>query len=516
MDFFNESTLSAYFPGLVDICINDEGELVYAIIKDGKLVFERETESFSIPERKHFPFTLPRASEVLRYYDQEDYPLYDDLLTHLQRFSALDDEQWTIVAHFIFLTYLHDNPGIDYCPSILFNAVPERGKSRTGKSIIYIAFRGIHLIELREATIFRYCDNFHGTIFFDVMDISKKAARGSCEDILLGRWEKGPTCNRVLHPELGPFNDTEYFDVYGPTIIASNEQLDRILETRCLPINMPNSPGNYENPRPEHGLELKERLTAWRARHLFKIFSNIQPIEGISGRLWDLAKPLFLMNSLLPVKHQVLQDALLAIAGEKNESRKETIEGRLVAIIKEITDEEELHKFIEWNIKVNDIRTRYNEGKPEDKKVSAQWIGKRLQHMSIRHRRIHGYTEIIINSNEYNTILQQYGYAGRESSNLVNVRSNSLPEKVEKIQLISTEVESGRESAHAGGSFDFKSPTEREIYQESLHELQEKGGMPEEEMKRLAYQQVEEYRKYEKFHLGNELSKFLDSPTQQG
>ena len=139
-DFFNESTLSAYFPGLVDICVNNEGQLVYAIVREGKLIFEQEynteTESFSIPDRKHFPFTLPRAAEVERYYVQQDYSLYDDLLVYLKRFSALDDEQWAIVAHYIFLTYLHDNPGIDYCPYILFNAVPERGKSRTGKSII--------------------------------------------------------------------------------------------------------------------------------------------------------------------------------------------------------------------------------------------------------------------------------------------------------------------------------------------------------------------------------------------
>jgi len=261
MDLFTESKLSASFPGLVDICVTDDGDLVYAILKDGELIFTREhvreTEIFSIPERKHFPFELSRASKVEAFFNYDDVYLYDDVLEYLKRFSALDDEQWSIVAHYVFLTYLHDHPGIDYCPYLLFNAVPERGKSRTGKSIIYAAFRGIHLIELREATIFRYCQNLHGTLFFDLMDITKKAARGNCEDILLGRYEKGSRCNRVLRPDQGPFNDMEYFETYGPTLIASNEPLDKILETRCLPINMPNIPGNYENPRPEHAVYLK-------------------------------------------------------------------------------------------------------------------------------------------------------------------------------------------------------------------------------------------------------------------
>ena len=106
---------------------------------------------------------------------------------------------------FVFLTYLHDHPQIDYCPYLLFYAVPERGKSRTGKSVAYVAFRGIHLIELREANIFRYSQHLHGTLFFDLMDVSKKAERSGCDDILLLRAEKGAKCCRVIHPELGAF-----------------------------------------------------------------------------------------------------------------------------------------------------------------------------------------------------------------------------------------------------------------------------------------------------------------------
>jgi hypothetical protein len=492
MDSFNDSSLSAYFPGLVDICINDDGQLVYVIIKDGELFlapeYITETESFSIPDKKHFPFTLPRASEVLRYFAQEDTSLYDDLLSYLKRFSALDDEQWAIVAHYIFLTYLHDHNGIDYCPCILFNAVPERGKSRTGKSIIYVAFRGMHLIELREATIFRYCQNLHGTLFFDLMDMTKKASRGNCEDLLLGRFEKGSECSRVLYPDQGPFNDTEHYAIYGPTIIASNEQLDKILETRCLPINMPNIPGNYENPRKELGLELKERLTAWRAKHLFTQFAEMEPIEGISGRLWDLAKPLFFINSLLPVNHQILQDSIIAIAGEKHDSRKGTVEGRLVAIIKEITDEGSLDRFMEWSIKVNDIRTKYNQDRPEDRQVPPQWIGKRLKSMSFRNRNVHGYSEITITSAEYAMILKQYGYAGRESAK----PTNSLPEKNEQDHNVLRVVESGRESAQVA----FNSPEERECYYETIEALKEQG-WSQDEIEFLAHEALELWRKYD-------------------
>ncbi len=495
METFNDSALSAYFPGLVDICVNDDGELVYAIIKDGKLIFTQEyiteTETFSIPEKKHFQFTIPRAVEVARYFNQEDVSLYDDLLSYLKRFSALDDEQWSVVAHYVFLTYLHDHPGIDYCPYILFNAVPERGKSRTGKSIVYVAFRGIHLIELREPTIFRYSQNLHGTLFFDLLDISKKAERGGCEDILLLRYERGAKCSRVQYPDQGPFNDTVYYDIYGPTIISSNEQPHKILETRCLPISMPNRPGNYENPRPEFGLELKERLTAWRAKHLFTTFADMKPIEGISGRLWDITKPMFFMNSLLPVEHQILEDSILAIAGEKDASRKESLEGRLVAVIKEITDENGLDRFLEWTIKTNEIRTRFNQDRPVERHVSPQWIGKRLKSMSINSRLVHGYSEIKITSEEYAIILRQYGYVGRELSN----STNSLPEKNEEYQDHLRVVESGRECGHDHPSFN--SPEEREFYDETLQTLREEGERSDDEIELMAHEALEEWRKYD-------------------
>jgi len=494
MDTFNDSTLSAYFPGLVDICVNDEGDLVYAILKEGHLTFEQEyvtkADSFSIPERKHFQFTIPRAAKVVRYFDQEDTGLYDDLLTYLKRFSALDDEQWAIVANYVFLTYLHDHPGIDYCPYILFHAVPERGKSRTGKSVTYVAFRGIHLIELREATIFRYSQNVHGTLFLDLLDISKKAERGNCEDILLLRFEKGAKCCRVQFPDRGAFDDTVYYDIYGPTIIASNVQLNEILETRCLPVVMPNRPGNYDNPRPELALELKERLTAWRAKHLFTTFADLEPIEGISGRLWDITKPMFFVNSLLPVEHQILEDSILAIAGEKDASRKETLEGRLVSIIKEITDENDLGRFLEWTIKTSEIRTRFNQGRPEERHVSPQWIGKRLKSMSFNNRRVHGYSEIRITADEYAMILKQYGYTARESVKPIN----SQPEKNEQDQDVLREVESGRESAQEQGRPAFNSPAERVFYDEKLQEFQEGGVSSSHTREILARKALEKWR----------------------
>jgi hypothetical protein len=492
MDSFNDAALSAYFPGLVDICQGDDEQLLYAIIKDGELVFvpeySTETETFTIPERKHFLFTLPRASEVERYFKQDDVSLYVDVLAYLQRFSALDDDQWAIVAHYVFLTYLHDHPGIDYCGYLLFYAVPERGKSRTGKSVTYVAFRGIHLVELREATIFRYSEYLHGTLFFDLLDVSKKAERNGSDDILLLRAEKGACCCRILNSDDGPFNDMNYFSIYGPTIIASNEELHKILETRCLPIIMPNRPGNYENPRPELALELKERLTAFRAKNFCISFPDLEPQEGISGRLWDITKPMFFINSLLPVASETLEHAILTIAGEREGSRQETIEGRLVRIIKEITDERGLDRFVEWSITTNDIGNKFNHGRPEDRHVSPQWVGKRLKSMSLHNRLVHGYSQILITADEYSLLLRQYGLAARECEN----PTHSPPKLVESNQCVLREVDSSRVLAQAGGTFS--TSEEKEVYFAKLNELKGRDDLSRFAMERLAQEHLDQWR----------------------
>ena len=200
---------------------------------------------------------------------------------------------------------------------------------------------------------------------------------------------------------------------------------------------------------------------------------------------------MFFVNSLLPVDSRILKESILAIAGEKDESRKDTVEGRLVAIIREITSEFALDRFAEWSIKTSEIRNRYNQGKPENRHASSPWIGKRLKSMSFRNRRIHGYSEIRITSDEYAMIRKQYGYAAGELSN----PTNSLPEKAEQDQNVLRVVESGRESTHERGRSTFNYPEEREFYYEQLEALKKEGGRSQDEIECLAHKALEEWRK---------------------
>lgn len=486
--------LSACFPGLIDVCEAEDGQLLYLVNQDGQYIFQESAIVNGCevvpPDRDDFPFCLPPAELTMQYINQDDPNLYHDVSNYLQRFSALDEHQWSVVCHFIFLSYLHDHQDIYYSPILLFHGVAERGKSRTGKSITHLSFRGIHVSELREANILRYCENLKSTLFFDIMDVWKRATQTRCEDLLLGRFEKGQKSSRVLFPDKGPFKDMHHYDVYGPTIIASNEQLFKILDTRCLPITMPIRPGNYENPHPKSALELKARLTAWRARHLYNGLPDLEPVEGISGRLWDISKSLFLINTLLAAESELLRDAVISISIERGESKQETIEGRLVAVIKEITDEQGLDRFADWYIRTSTIVTKINEDMPDDKHYSPQYIGRKLKSMSIRHRTVIGRAEVVLTIKEYNILLEQYGF------------SRELPNPTETLQEIDQLnqqdngfVGSSRVSEQTPAKAStFNNKNEREIYFAKLEELKTQDGISREEMEKKAQQAVEDRR----------------------
>lgn len=436
-----KTVLSANIPGLIDIGIDDNGDVAYIVKVQDRLqiapIWEVDGIAYTPPTKNGLPFKLPRAIEVLKWHQSDnDYQLFDDLIAYLKQFSYLPDNLWLIVACKVLLTYIQDHPDIYYLPELLFWAVPERGKSRTGKAVTYVSYRGIHLVELREANLFRYSQDMRATLFFDIMNLWKKAERNGVEDILLLRFEKGAKASRVLYPEKGAFRDMVHYDIYGPTLIATNEAVHKILNTRCILITMPNRPGKYENPEPEKAQELKERLTAWRATVIDRPLPEIETIQGIDGRLWDISEPLLQVCKLIcPEKLQVLKEALLEVAGQRIEEKKAGIEWQIISALYELSPDEEV--IPEWQIMLSKVLERLNENRPEDKKLTPQYLGRKLKAMGIKTRHIHGYSEILLIRTEFNTLLIQFGII------------DPLP--CEEILLLSTKLAGQEKSIACGG-----------------------------------------------------------------
>lgn len=470
--------LSANLPNLVDIAISDN-EVVYVFNIQDKLriekVYEYDNKLHIPPSKDKLPFELPRANEVLKWYESNDNLLYD-LIAYFRRFSFLPDNIWLIVALKVFLTYIQDHPDIHYLPMLLFYAVPERGKSKTGKAFIYVSYRGIHLVELREANLLRHAKDIQATLFFDIKDLWKKAERNNAEDILLLRFEKGAKASRVIYPEKGAFEDTVYYDIYGATLIATNEAVHKILDTRCLPIIMPNKPNEYETPSTEKAQELKERLTAWRAKVMHKSLPKVETVKGLNGRLWDISKPLLQVCKLIcPEKLQNLKEALLEIAEQRIADRRTSIEWQIIVALRTFIPKEEA----EWQVALSMVLSELNNNRPNEKQLTPQYLGRKIRSMGIKTRHIHGYSEILLNRIDFDILLTQYGEKNIFSEHPVETLPNSTTLKSPVIP----EEKTGRELVESYRNSTLTLPTETVDMTEDLS-LVESGreleGVPEE------------------------------------
>ncbi|MGO9117632.1 MAG: toprim domain-containing protein [Desulfomonilaceae bacterium] len=400
----DEPTYSALFPGLVDIVLDSEGQTAFLVMEGGELhmvsKMQHEGIVYSPPPLGQIPEPIARGESVLQLWElesrfspeQADAELYDDLRKYFSLASELPGEfYYDLLTLFALHTQLIDS--FEYSPVLCLFAVPERGKTRTGKALLYVCFRGLHTETLRDAYLIRYADRTHGTIFFDVKDLWKKAEKNGCEDLLLLRFERGGRVPRVLYPDRPAFKDTVYFNIYGPTIIATNHAIDRILDTRCITVTMPQTNKQFQNDvTPERAMELKEKLLCFRARNMNQTLPDVK--KAALGRLGDILKPLHQMLLLAaPQKERDFLNLVETIKYERAGEKRETLEARLLSIILQLSEntDEEGESFIRNNkIPYTAITARLNHGVSEQYPITTHRVGKVIKSLGLEKATIHG------------------------------------------------------------------------------------------------------------------------------
>jgi DNA primase len=384
---------TAYFEGLVDL-VEHEGSPAFLIKKGDDLSIVPQVtldgEVHFPPPKEGIPWLLPRGEAVLQIWKQRgeysveelDGQLFDDLKTYHKRISRLPGPAYyDLIAAWDLHTYHLE--GAQYSPTICLFAVPERGKTRTGKGMINVAYRGLRVESLREAFIFRAANDLRATLFFDVRDIWKKAVRSESEDILLNRFERGTTVPRVLYPDRGAHHDIVYYLVFGPTIVGTNEGLDDVLETRCITLNMPQSRRLFdEDLSAKAALPLKERLLAFRARHLGQLLPEVE--KPAIGRLGDILKPLRqILQMVKPKKENSLLTLVEDLESARTVEKLESFEADILRAVIAAEKEES-----ERPLTVKLIREKYNSAHQDQRReVTPHWIGRRLSAMGLKKRR---------------------------------------------------------------------------------------------------------------------------------
>lgn len=404
-----EQDYTAVNEKLVDLAVNQDGQICFLMLDNGELFpdtkIRKEDGSGDLfpPPIQAIKWNLPRLDEVLKYYKTDnDRHLYDDILSYLKNISELPSEDYYhLLACWVFHTYIFEKAA--YSPYLWLYAIPERGKSRTGHALIYIAYRGLTVESLRDPYIIRVAQNLMSALFIDAMDISKKAERTGTEDILLQRFERGAVVPRVLYPDRGPHKDTVYFNIYGPTVIATNEKVSEILGTRAIQIIMPESSRQFENDvRPEDALPLRERLVAWRGRHMDCDMPEAK--KPCRGRLGDILRPLRQVVLLVaPDEEKLFLRLCSEIQNQRYDTLADTLEASIMQAISDLEDQIENCKLLSKT-----ITEKLNEDIPEKFHRAQRTITQACKRMGFRSIRSCGDTYIEINEILFFQLSERY------------------------------------------------------------------------------------------------------------
>lgn len=442
----------ASFPNLIELVVDESGDLEYMIYDPEtktpfySKVIERDRKIYQPPPKNALPLDLlfPKKDNIIKYYRERqmvtigddigieengenranlcqwDIDLYDQIEQYLRDRSELpQDNLYNVLVLWVFHTYCQEKS--DFSPIIYFLGTAEKGKSRMLKSLTYISKRGIRKIGITDAQILRDCTHLEATLAMDIRDLWKKLSESGSEDVFLNRPERGVTVSRVNRPDRGAFQDTDYYTVFGPTIFATNELIDEILDTRAIPIIMVKSKKSFAGRiKPIHGLEIKEKLTAWRAATFGKTIKEQEPIA--KSRLGDITQPIAdLVYAMRPDKIDEVKEVVSEIEKRRLSEKADSLNGQIVRALLGCVNMVE-HGMLKCQI----ITNEFNKDKGEREKYSSRRILNRLKTMGFDVGIVHGGVAAVYwNTELIDSLTLEFGIDSEQNGDILSPNSST-------------------------------------------------------------------------------------------
>jgi len=384
---------TAYFEDLVDIVLNSNEPKF--LLSNGDLVDERVIDDllFIPPAKEKLGFSLPKYDEVEQSHTRhsgvtgvsgvsesaggclEDKNLFEKIVQfHKDSAELPDDRLYLIITAWDFHTHLIEK--FEYSPIVFFAGLPEKGKSRMAKSMIAVSRRGIIKASVTDAQLIREASDHLATLFFDSTDFAKAMERSGSMDIVLSRYERGLKVGRVKFPEKGAFEDMVYYDVFGATIISSNQTIDSILGSRTITIIMRQATKKLaKRVNFKAGDHLRNELIAWRWAHFNDTFP--EPERIINGRFGDIIEPLHqIILKVYPESEKDFIDIVKELEKKRYIAKGDSLEGEIIQAILGL-EEARIHGILA----VKSITNKINDNRSERDQLTYQRVGRKLDIM---------------------------------------------------------------------------------------------------------------------------------------
>ena len=183
----------------------------------------------------------------------------------------------------------------------------------------------------------------------------------------------------MLYPEKGRFEDTRYFDIFGATIVATNESVHRIVDTRCLIVSMPPAKRQFHTePTPELGLPLRERLVAWRVHQTGKPLPEMK--KAYAGRFGDITLPLLkIVRLVAPEEEKALLDLFDSMEKGRLNEKSRTLEGDILTGLLNLESEVKNGK-----LPLKRLVEKLHEERSEKEAVTPRFVAPRLRSLGFQ------------------------------------------------------------------------------------------------------------------------------------
>jgi Protein of unknown function (DUF3631) len=267
-----------------------------------------------------------------------------DLQDALGRYVVMTPEQRLLVALWIVQTYFA--PVLDQTPYIIVTS-PERrcGKSRLLELLALLVKNPLGPMTLpSEAVVFR--NAYMNTLLLDEVDaiFAPKTAKyhEGLRAILNSGHRRG---NRV--PRMADFGQsTEWFEVYGPKVIAAIGTLPDTITDRGIPIRLQRKlrSESISRFRAREVVRVCEpiaaRLDAWATPERWQAVADARPTmpDELNDRIQDGCEGLLALADMLRCGDEA-RAALVALCTDEREDSTENAQLKLLADIKTIFEE---------------------------------------------------------------------------------------------------------------------------------------------------------------------------------
>jgi hypothetical protein len=253
--------------------------------------------------------------------------LLQKIFNQVHRFVVIDDNGYTVLCLHVLLAYCWEL--FQKLPILRIKSPVKRcGKSTVLDVIELLVSRPLLTVSLSPAALYRIIEKFHPYVMIDEAD-SFGEDNDELRIIVNGGFERGRPAIRVNKETLEP----EFFDTFGPKVLASIGALHDTIEDRSIIIEMKRKPPGIDVEELCDAdltvfIEIRRQVMRWFLDNLERLKATKLPRpKALVDRAWNKWRPLLTIAHVVgDIWPAVCLQAAIAISGASDEERSIAVE----------------------------------------------------------------------------------------------------------------------------------------------------------------------------------------------